>query len=72
MFSQLIATVHVLGLRALDHLDEKHDVIKRARDDRGSVTIEQVVWAIAVISIAAVVITAIRTFVTSKANEING
>ena len=44
--------------------------MRRAQDERGSVTIEQVLWAVAVIAIAAIVITAVRTFVTNKAGEI--
>lgn len=72
MFSQIIATIHVLGLQAADRLEAQHQVARRAREDRGSVTVEQVLWAVAVIAIATVVITAIRVFVTSKASEING
>ena len=44
----------------------------RASEDRGSVTIEQVLWAVAVIGIAAIVITAVTTFVRGKASEISG
>ncbi len=72
MITQFIATIHVLGLRAADRLEGQRQVVRRARDERGSVTIEQVLWAVAVIAIATIVITAIRTFVTSKANEISG
>ena len=35
-------------------------------------TIEQVLWAVAVIAIATLVITAIRAFVTNKTAEISG
>lgn len=71
MFSHIIATVHLLGLRAADRVEDQYRVL-RARDERGSVTVEQVLWAVAVITIATVVITAIRAFVTSKASEISG
>ena len=71
MFSHIIATVHLLGLRAADRVEDQYRV-RRARDERGSVTVEQVLWAVAVIAIATVVITAIRAFVTSKASEISG
>ena len=71
MFSHIIATAHLLGLRAADRVEDQYRVL-RARDERGSVTVEQVLWAVAVITIATVVITAIRAFVTSKASEISG
>mgnify|MGYP006867819383 CR=1 FL=1 len=72
MFSQIIATIHVLGLRAADRLEDQQQLVDRARDERGSVTIEQVLWAVAVIAIAAIVISAVRAFVTNKAGEISG
>ena len=49
---------------------ETKRILRRGRDDRGSVTIEQVVWAVALISIVAIVVTAIRTFVINKAGQI--
>ncbi|MCM3556270.1 hypothetical protein M3697_14340 [Janibacter melonis] len=66
----LITTLQILGLRATDHTTDQVDVLRRAREDRGSVTIEQVLWAVAAISIATLVVVAVRGFVTDKANEI--
>ena len=40
------------------------------RGERGSVTIENVIWALAVIVIAAIVIAAITAYVTSHSNEL--
>ncbi len=42
----------------------------RQRDQRGSVTMEQVLWAVAVIAIVAIVVAAIRTFVISESGKI--
>jgi hypothetical protein len=39
---------------------------------RGSVTIENVIWALAVIAIAAIVVLAITTWVTNHANDLLG
>jgi choline-glycine betaine transporter len=39
-------------------------------DERGSVTTEHVLWAVAVIAIAAIVVTAVRTYVTTQAGNI--
>ncbi len=43
----------------------------RARDERGSVTIEYVLWAVAVIAIVAIVVAAVKAYVTSQAGNIN-
>lgn len=51
------------------HLDVVIDA-RRRRDERGSVTIENVLWAVAVIAIVAIVVAAIRTFVTNESNKI--
>ena len=40
------------------------------RDERGSVTIEHVAWAVAVIAIVGIVVVAIKTYVTSQAGNI--
>jgi len=45
-------------------------VVKHRRDERGSVTIEQVIWAGAVIVIVAIVVAAIKAFVTSESAKI--
>jgi hypothetical protein len=44
--------------------------VYRRRSDRGSVTIEQVIWAVALIGIVAIVVTAITNYVTTKAGQI--
>lgn len=40
------------------------------RDERGSVTIEHVAWAVAVIAFVAIVAAAIKAYVTSQAGNI--
>lgn len=49
------------------------DVTQRpqASDERGSVTIEHVIWAGAVIAIVGIVVAAIRAYVTTQAGNIN-
>ncbi len=70
----LLVTLHLLGLRTLDGLRtqlttraERH---LTARDEQGSVTIEQVLWAVALIAIVGIVVAAIRAYVTTKAAQI--
>lgn len=43
---------------------------RRKHDERGSVTVEHVLWAVAVIAIVAIVVAAIRAFVTAQSGNI--
>lgn len=43
---------------------------RRERSERGSVTIEHVLWAVAVIAIVAIVVAAVRAYVTTQAGNI--
>jgi hypothetical protein len=61
----LAATLHILGLRLTDLA-----AAKTHRSERGSVTIEQVLWAVAVIAIAGIVIAAVKAYVTSQAGKL--
>ena len=72
---KLLVTLNLLGVRLmapLDRtLDQAHARLRRAnRGERGSVTIEQVIWAVAMIAIAAIVVGAITAYVRSKSNQI--
>jgi hypothetical protein len=40
------------------------------RNERGSVTTEHVLWAVAVIAIVAIVVAAVKAYVTSQAGNI--
>jgi uncharacterized membrane protein len=46
-------------------------VRRRSTDERGSVTIEYVLWAVAVIAIVAIVVAAVKAYVTAQAGKIN-
>jgi hypothetical protein len=46
-------------------------VRQRSRAERGSVTIEHVLWSVAVIAIVAIVVAAVKAYVTSQAGLIN-
>ena len=58
----LAATLHTLGVRL------RHQAA--TRPERGSVTIEQVLWAVAVIAIVGIVVLAVTNYVTSEAAKI--
>ena len=61
----LAATLHTLGFRLGERARTK------LRDPEfGSVTIENVLWAVASIAFAGIVVAVIKTYVTSKAGEI--
>src|SRR5690606_33551287 len=59
-----------LQLTALGFLTQAEGRLTKRRDERGSVTIEQVIWAGAVILIVGIVVAAIRAFVTSESAKI--
>jgi len=53
-----------LSVRSLD------DRFKTRSSERGSVTTEHVLWAVAVIGIVGVVVAAVKAYVTSQAGNI--
>ena len=62
----LAATLHTLGFR----LGERGRIKAEGDPELGSVTIENVLWAVASIAFAGIVVAVIKTYVTSKAGEI--
>jgi hypothetical protein len=61
--------LHLFGLRLSDQLRQALDA-KAEDPERGSVTIEQVAWAAAVIAIVAIAVTAIKAYVTSQVGRL--
>ena len=64
---KLFIALQLAGLTTLASLEDR---VTRQRDERGSVTIEQVLWAGAVIVIVGIVVAAIKFFVTSESAKI--
>lgn len=62
----LVATLHTVGVTLIERAHTK----LTTEPERGSETIEKVLWAVAVIAIVAIVVTAIRNYVTSEAGKI--
>jgi hypothetical protein len=68
-----LANCHSLALRFEDYLAAQWRIVAgtvKGDPERGSVTIEQVIWAVAIIAIVAVVVTAITNYVTTQAGKI--
>ncbi len=65
---KLFITLQVTTLAVIASMEDR--IVKHRHDERGSVTIEQVIWAGAVILIVGIVVAAIRAFVTSEAGKI--
>jgi len=65
---KLFITLQVAMLTMIASTEDR--LVKHRRDERGSVTIEQVIWAGAVIVIVAIVVAAIKAFVTSESAKI--
>ena len=75
IIGRLAATLHTLGGRLTDHFQRHGDRLRAVRRssgaaDRGSVTIEQVIWAVAVIAIVGIVVAAVKSYVTTQAGNI--
>lgn len=70
---QLLVLLHLAALNLGSRLaDIARDRSRHARaDERGSVTIEHVLWAVAVIAIVAIVVAAVKAYVTTQAGNIN-
>lgn len=68
---KLFVALQLLWVSLMAPIDRAHDTLRRARrDERGSVTIEQVIWAVALIVIAGTVVAAITAYVDTKKNQI--
>jgi hypothetical protein len=65
---KLYITLQLAALTAIAGLQDR--AATKRRDQRGSVTIEQVIWAGAVIVIVGIVVAAIKAFVTSESAKI--
>ena len=65
---KLFITLQVTALAVIAGMEDR--MVKHRRDERGSVTIEQVIWAGAVILIVGIVVAAITAYVTSEAGKI--
>ena len=61
----LAAQLHALGVTTRRQLDALR------RDERGNVTIEQVLWAIAAIAFVGIVIAVITTYLNDQAAKIH-
>ena len=72
---KLLITLNLLGIRLMAPIDRtlgnaRATVHRARREERGSVTIEQVIWAVALIVIAGGVVAAITAYVNSKSDQI--
>ena len=61
--------LQLLGMRLTEQLRQALDA-KAEDPERGSVTIEQVAWAAAVIAIVAIAVAAIKAYVTSQVGRL--
>jgi hypothetical protein len=64
---KFLVTLHLAGIALLKQFEDR---TTKRREGRGSVTIEQVIWAVAVLAIAAIVYAAIKAFVTTESGKI--
>jgi hypothetical protein len=65
---KLLITLHMTALAVIASMEDR--IVTHRRDERGSVTIEQVIWAGAVILIVGIVVAAISAYVTAESAKI--
>ena len=65
----VLITLHLLVVSLTQRFEQALEA-KRRDPQRGSVTIEQVAWAAAVIAIVAIAVAAIRAYVTSQVGRL--
>ena len=65
--SKLLLYLQIMVGAVLTRADQ---TLERRDDERGSVTMEQVLWAVAVIVIVGIVVSAITAYVTSESVKI--
>ncbi len=58
-------------VEGMSRLSLRVDARLRGRGERGSVTTEHVLWAVAVIAIVGIVVAAVKAYVESQAGKIN-
>lgn len=63
---QLAVTLHALGVRLIDRA---HATLT-TEPDRGSETIEKVLWSVAVIAIVGIVVAVVKNYVTTESAKI--
>lgn len=64
---KILILLHIALLRADDSVCSR---AKAVRSERGSVTTEHVLWAVAVIAIVGIVVAAVKTYVTTQAGHL--
>lgn len=64
---KLFVLLHTILLRADTRLRVRLNAL---RNERGSVTTEHVLWAVAVIAIVGIVVAAVKSYVTTQAGNL--
>ena len=63
-----LTTLYVRGVQLRTTIDDA--IRSRGNPERGSVTIEQVAWAVAIIAIVAIAVAAIRSYITTQVGRL--
>lgn len=69
--TRIAATLHIAGLNFRDTLKSKHAQLREDRE-RGSLTLEQIIWTVAIAVIAIAVAAIVVAAINSKAAELPG
>lgn len=66
------ATLHLAGLNLMGSLRARQQQLKADHHERGSLTLEQIIWTVGIALVAAVVLGIIVAAINSKAAQLPG
>jgi hypothetical protein len=66
------ATLHIAGLNFKTAVHKRRQMLKDDHDERGSLTLEQIIWTVGIAIVAAVVLAIVVAAINSKAAELPG
>lgn len=66
------ATLHIAGLNFKSAVHNRRQMLKEDHKERGSLTLEQIIWTVGIALVAAVVLAIVVAAINSKAAELPG
>lgn len=69
---RVAATLHIAGLNFKTSVHNRRQLLKDDHEERGSLTLEQIIWTVGIAIVAAVVLGIVVAAINSKAAELPG
>jgi cytochrome b len=69
---RVAATLHIAGVNFKSAVHNRRQLLKEDHKERGSLTLEQIIWTVGIALVAAVVLAIVVAAINSKAAELPG